>query len=558
MQLALFSFLAFLPILTAFFLLVVANRPASQAMFVTYIVNAILAIVVWKVSLPQVAAATFQGLVLTLEIVYIVFGAILLLNIMQESGGISKIRERLIGISRDRRVQLIIIAWFLGSFIEGASGFGSAAVICVPLMVAIGFPAMAAVIAALIVQSTPSSFGAVGTPFIIGVNNGLEGNKAVIGEINRLGLSFSEYINLIGSKTALFQGVIGVFVPLVLVMMITANFGKAKSWKDGWSIAGFALFSGLAFTIPYVLTAIFLGPAFPSLLGSLVAMVIVIPATRAGFLIPKETWDFPDRSEWSPAWTGNINTEITPAPARITAVLAWAPYVLLGFFLYLSRSQAFPFRSWLESVQISFNNVFGTEISFNSQPLYLPATIFVLVAIITCFLHGVRVDQVQRAISGAGSAIVGTALAIGASVPMAMVFINSDGANPELASMPLTLADGVSRLSGSIWPLFAPVIGTVGSFVSGSVTVSNIMFSLMQFGVAKEIGASTALIVALQVVGAAAGNMIAISNIVPAVATVGLMGREGIVLRQVILPTLAYLIFAGVLGMIVVSQSSIS
>lgn len=552
MQLAIYSLLAFAPILTAFLLLTVANLPARKAMPFAYLVTAILALVVWQVPFAQLAAATFQGLVVTLEIVYIVFGAILLLNILQESGALSKIRQRLLGISRDRRVQVILIAWLLGSFIEGASGFGTTAVICVPLLVALGFPAMAAVISAIIVQSTPSSFGAVGTPIIIGLDNGLEGAGAVTQEINRLGLNFFQYLEQITAQIGVIQALIGVFIPLLLVMLMTAYFGQAKSWKDGLSIAGFALFAGLAVVIPYALTAIFLGPAFPTLFGSLIGMLIVIPAARMGFLIPKETWDFPDRSTWSPAWMGTINAEVSQPPANMTTLLAWTPYFLLGLFLLLSRTRLLPLRDWLQSVQISFTNVFGTEISFNTQPLFLPATVFVLVAIITIILHKVEFEQIKRAISGATSSLVGTALAIGASVPMAQVFINSDVNASGLASMPLTLADGISTLVGPVWPFFAPLIGTMGSFVAGSVTISNMMFALLQFGVAQQIEVSTSLILALQVVGAAAGNMIAIGSIVPAVATVGLMGREGIVLRKLIIPIAFYLIFAGIIGMIAV------
>jgi lactate permease len=154
----------------------------------------------------------------------------------------------------------------------------------------------------------------------------------------------------------------------------------------------------------------------------------------------------------------------------------------------------------------------------------------------------------KRAIAGASAKLVGTALAIGASVPMAKVFINSDVNGSGLNSMPLTLADGVSGLLGPIWPFFAPVIGMIGTFVSGSGTVSNMMFSVFQFGVAEQIGVSASLILALQCVGATAGNIIAVANIVPAVATVGLIGREGILLRQLLLPVALYLIAAGVIG----------
>jgi lactate permease len=552
MQLALYSLLALLPILTAFGLLVVANRPATQAMPVVYLVTAVIALLIWKVPFVQIAASTVEGFVTTFEILYIVFGAILLLNTLQESGAISKIRQGLLGISRDRRIQAIVIAWLFGSFIEGASGFGTPAVICVPLLVAIGFPAMAAVIVAMIIQTTPSAFGAIGTPILIGVYSGLEDAEAVQQKAAQLGVNFSDYLDVIGAKTGLIQGAIGIFIPLLLVVIMTAYFGARRSWKEGLQVSGFALFAGLAFTIPYTLTALLIGPEFPSLLGGLVGLAVVIPAAKRGFLAPKGTWDFPDRTQWSESWLGTVSSEVSDTPVNLTAFQAWAPYVLLSVVLVLSRVRFLPFRQWLQSAEISFSNIFGTPVSISTQPLYLPGTLFIVVVILTYFLHRMQPKQMQRAIAGAAQKLLSTALAIGASVPMAKVFINSDVNALGLASMPLMLAEGVSSLVGSVWPFFAPVIGMTGAFVAGSVTVSNMMFSLFQFGVAEQIARPTSAILALQVAGATAGNMIAVSNIVAAVATVGLIGREGIVLRKLLFPLGLYLIVAGAIGALMV------
>jgi len=116
--------------------------------------------------------------------------------------------------------------------------------------------------------------------------------------------------------------------------------------------------------------------------------------------------------------------------------------------------------------------------------------------------------------------------------------------------MPLTLADGIAVLLGGIWPFVAPLVGTIGSFVAGSVTVSNLMFSLFQFGVAVQAGISAAMVLALQCVGASAGNIICVSNVVAAEATVGLVGQEGLLIRKVLLPTLYYVISGGALGIL--------
>jgi lactate permease len=550
MELFINSLLALAPILTAFVLLVLANRPATQAMPIAYLVTVILALGIWQVPFLQVVAASLEGLLTTLEILYIVFGAILLLNTLQTSGAINKIRAGLLGISSDRRMQVIIIAMLFGSFIEGASGFGTPAVICVPLLVAIGFPPMAAVITSLITQAAPSTFGAVGTPMIIGVGGGLSDSQTVQEEINRLGLNFSDYLGAITTKTALIQGVISLFIPCILVSILTGLFGKNRSWQEGLGIIPFALFAGVSFTIPYVLTAYLIGPEFPSIVGGLVGLAIVVPVTKRGWLAPQTNWDFPAPSEWPETWRGAMKTTVTENSPKISTYLAWMPYILLGIFLALSRFHFLPFRQWLQSYQITFSHILGTEITLTSQPLFLPATIFILVVVITYFLHGLQPPQLQSAITSAMQKLLGTALAIGASVPMAKVFINSGVNLSGMASMPLTLADGVSSLAGQTWPFFAPMIGVVGSFVAGSTTVSNMMFSLFQFGVAQQINVSPPLILALQVVGAATGNMIAISNIVAAAATVGLVGCEGILLRQLFLPLSLYLLLAGILGAI--------
>jgi len=550
MQLVFFSLLALAPILLAFVLLVVANRPATQAMPMAYLLTVLLALGIWQVPFLQVLASTIEGLVTTLEILYIVFGAILLLKILQISGAINKIRQGLLGISSDRRLQVIIIAMLFGSFIEGASGFGTPAVICVPLLVAIGFPPMAAVIASLITQAAPSTFGAVGTPIIIGVASGLQDVQAVQEEISRLGLNFSDYLGEITIKTALIQGVISLFIPLVLVSVLTGLFGQNRSWREGLGITPFALFAGAAFALPYVLTAYLIGPEFPSILGGLVGLMIVVPATKNHWFTPNTNWDFPPPAQWPETWRGSIQTSAPENTGKISAFKAWMPYILLGILLALSRFHFLPFRQWLQSLQITLPNILGTDITVTTQPLFLPATIFIMVVVITYFLHGLQPKQLQLAIVQSFQKLLGTALAIGASVPMAKVFINSGVNESGLASMPLTLADGVSSLAGQTWPFFAPVIGAVGSFVAGSTTVSNMMFSLFQFGVAQQIDVTSSVILALQSVGASTGNMIAISNIVAAAATVGLIGCEGIILSQLFLPLVLYLISAGILGII--------
>ncbi|MEL7235830.1 MAG: L-lactate permease, partial [Chloroflexota bacterium] len=297
MALYLQALLAALPILTAAGLLVGLQWPAKRVMPLVYIVTVIIALIFWRMSPTVVAASTIQGLFITFDILLIVFGAILLLATLKQSGAIEVIRQMFTNLSADRRVQVIIIAWLFGSFLEGASGFGTPAAIVAPLLVALRFPAMAAVMIGLMVQSTAVTFGAVGTPVLIGVTGGLE-TPELTRQLDEVGLTFADYRQRITALAAIVHGIVGTVMPTLMVVMMTRFFGEQRSWTEGLSILPFALFSGLAFTIPYMLTGVLLGPEFPSLIGALVGLAIVITATRRGFLLPDNTWDFPDRANW--------------------------------------------------------------------------------------------------------------------------------------------------------------------------------------------------------------------------------------------------------------------
>ncbi len=560
MSLGLQALLAFSPILIAAVLLVGLRWPARRAMPVVYVVAVLIALFAWQVSPLRVIASTIQGLFITFDILLIIFGAILLLNTLKHSGAVTVIRNGFSRISDDRRVQAIIIGWLFGSFIEGASGFGTPAAIAAPLMVALGFPAMAAVMIGMMVQSTPVTFGAVGTPILVGVRGGLE-TPELSAQLAAVGLTFSDYLRLITVRAAVIHGITGTLMPLLMVVMMTRFFGKNKSWTEGLSMAPFAIFSGLAFTVPYTLTGLLLGPEFPSLLGALMGLAIVVAAARRRFLLPKDTWDFAPASEWQPEWLGRIEMKLDDLTNKKTMStwLAWTPYLLVALLLVLTRLPQLPIGSTLRSVlKIEWKNIFDTGITASTTPLYLPASILVMVVLITFFIHRMSRSELQAAISDSSKVILGAGFVLIFTVPMVRVYINSGVNALGIASMPISMAEWVAVNVGGIWPLFAPTIGALGAFIAGSNTVSNLMFSLFQHGVAERLLISGAAIVALQSVGAAAGNMIAIHNVVAASATVGLLGQEGATLRKTAIPTLYYLLVAGAIGLIAIYGLSIS
>ncbi len=458
MNLLPYYFLALAPIITIFLLLVVARRSAKITMPIAYLVTTILALLMWQVPLSVVAASTLEGLVMAAEILYIVFGAILLLNILEASGAIATIRQGLLNVSPDRRIQTIIIAWLFGSFIEGASGFGTAAAIGAPLLVALGFPALAAVMVALISNSTAVVFGAVGIPVLLGINAGLEGTPMVENYLTELGINYSDYFGQIVIRAGVFNSIVGTVIPLFVVACLTRYFGERRSWSEGLAVWPFAVLAGLAFTIPSTLTAVFLGPEFPSLMGGLVGLGIIVPLAQKGVLMPQTIWDFPPRDAWEDGWAGSLGGVSNNSPAYMALWKAWVPYILVGLFLVLSRLPFLPFQGWLRAIRLTASNLWGTEININSQPFYLPGTIFILVVIVSYFMYRMRAITVKKVTVNAMKTLTGTAIVLAAAVPMARVFINSGFNQSDLPSMPLTLADGVSTLAGQSWPLFAPII----------------------------------------------------------------------------------------------------
>ena len=550
MSLSLLALLAVLPILAAAVLLVGFRMPAKTVMPLAFVLTALIAFFGWELSFTDIAASTIQGLFITFDILFIIFGAILLLNVLKYSGAVRVIRQGFTDISPDRRVQVVIIAWLFGSFIEGAAGFGTPAAIVAPLMVALGFPALAAVVMGMMVQSTAVTFGAVGTPVLVGLRGGLfsEGLEA---DLLAAGSSFPEYLQLITGNIAIFHAIAGTLMPLFMVSVMTRFFGENKSWKEGLQIFPFALFGGLAFTIPYLLNGLFLGPEFPSLLGAPVGLLIVTFAARRGFLLPKESWDFPPKQDWAADWLGKIDIRLEKDEQAYAPTLlqAWIPYVLLGLLLVLTRLSQLPLKAFLSNLKISWEGILGTGINAATAPLYLPGAILVIVCIITFYLHKMRAEDFKKALGESARMLLGAGFVLVFTVPMVRIYINSGLNASDLPAMPIAMAEWVAASVGGIYPLFAPSIGALGAFIAGSNTVSNLMFSLFQFGVAERLAMPSNIIVAMQAVGAAAGNMIAIHNVVAASATVGLLGQEGNVLRKTIIPTLYYVLFVGLMGL---------
>jgi len=542
---------ALAPLLAVFLLLVVARWPATRAMPAAYVVAVVVAVLAWNMTPRVVAAASLRGVMIAASLLWIILPALALLYTLRETGGLASIRVGFFDISPDARVQALVVAWLFGSFMEGAAGFGTPAAVAGPLLVALGFPPLAACAAALIIQSTPVTFGAVGTPIIIGMGEALN-VPSVMQMVDASPLGYDAFIAAIGARAATVHAICGLMVPFMLLAVLGRRFGPDRSARTALAIWPFALFSALAFVVPYLIVAWLLGPEFPSLLGSLIALAIVVPAARRRFLLADApVWRFEPRESWPAQWGGaatgaGIGDE---APTDIGLLRAWSPYLVAAVLLVLTRLPSLPLRRALESVTVTWEGILGTTLSQSVQPLYLPGTMLALAALTAPLLHRRPfVRSVRRAWSGAASTLAKPTLALLFAVALVRVFIDS-GVNQEgLESMPLYLAERLAAVAGSAWPFFAPWVGAMGAFVAGSNTVSDLMFAVFQFGVAAAAGLPIVMVLALQAVGGAAGNMITVHNVVAASATVGLVGEEGSLIRITLLPMMIYLLIAGLVG----------
>ena len=530
-----FALLAFLPILFCVIAMAMFNVPAKYAMPVSWLMSAILGFLFWEMDLLTIAAYSLFGLLNSIDVLIIILGAIVVMNTLKMSGGMATINNEFRSVSPDARIQAIIIGFMFVSFIEGAAGFGTPAALAAPLMVSLGFPPVAAAIVALICDSTAVSFGAIGTPVAQAIQC-LGSDVATEG--------FKQSLSI---WTALLHVFAGVFVPLIAVAVMCKFFGKERSFKPALEVLPFAVFAGLCFTVPYILVATFIGYEFPTIFGALIGLVITVIAAKKGFLVPKNVWSFADKSEWDDSWKASKAPE-EPKPSNMSLILAWLPYVIIAVLLVLTRIPALGIKQLLNDASTIFviktPDLFGIEgTAYSLKWAYVPGTVFILIALATIFLHKMKAADVKKAWTDSLKQVSGAAIALvfGLALVQIMRFSGSNNVADEgMKSMIFYIAEAFSKVGQVLYIIMSPIIGILGSFISGSNTVSVTLFTNLQHMSAINLGLSEVIIVATNIVGGAVGNMICVNNVVAVCATVGTNGKEGKIIRSCIIPTAVY------------------
>ncbi len=515
-------FLSIFPIVLLIWLMVKKNSMPS------YIALPIVALLIYVIKIAYFGddfmllnATAASGLVSTLTPITVIFGAIMFNRMMETTGCIDIIRKWLANINPNPVAQLMIIGWAFAFMIEGASGFGTPAAIAAPILMSLGFNPLKVAIFTLVMNSVPVSFGAVGTPTWFG--------------FAPLNLT-PENILEIGRQTGIMHFFAGFIIPVIGLSFIVP-------WAEIRKNIGFVYISILACTIPYVALAM-INEEFPSLVAGAIGLLISVFAANHGWGLSK---DYPK----------DTNVEKVPF---VQVAKALAPLGMLIGMLVITRIKQLGIKGLLtssepwfsfslpglsditvtQSLTIVFSNIFGEAVSEKYQTLYVPAWIpFVITVWICILLYQTKFKDAWAFYVGTFNQTKKPLLALmGALIMVKLMMVGGDD------SMVKIIGKEFAAMAGDNWIYFSPYLGAIGAFFSGSNTVSNLTFGPIQQQIALDTGLSVTLILALQSVGGAMGNMVCINNIIAVCSVLGIDKSEGAIIKKTVIPMTIYGVIA--------------
>jgi len=418
-------------------------------------------------------------------ILWIIFPALALYELQNRSGALQTLRSAVAQVSDERRVQVILVAFFFGLFMEGVAGFGTPIALTAPLLVGLGIAPVRAVVLALVGHAAGVSFGALGTPVLA---------QAAL-------LPFAA--EAIARETALLSLGTGW---LLLGFLIWASGGRRPAWSD-WLNGALA---AACFFIPYLALAFWTGPELPTVGGAMIGGTIFAAIIRRG------------RSGRAPV-------------RRQDVARAALPYAMIVIIVLLTRLIP-PVQNALQSVELEWSlmETFGGRF----QPLYHPGGVLALGLVLGGLAQGRGLADLAQAAVAALHRLGPVAVALVAMLALSRLMVHA-GMIEALA----TAATGAA----AIWPLAAPFVGVLGSFVTGSATASNILLTPFQSSTAAALDLPPVRMAAAQGFGAGIGNIVCPHNVIAGSATVGIQGKEGDILRATILPCIIYAAAGGML-----------
>ncbi|CCI85491.1 glycolate permease GlcA [Lactobacillus pasteurii DSM 23907 = CRBIP 24.76] len=486
--------LALIPIVWLIVSLGVLKMAAPKATTIGLALTIIISIFGFKLSPLDTFSGALEGALMGLfPIIYVIIAALFTYNVTTKSGAMNKIQDMLSAITTDKRILTLIIAWGFGGFLEAIAGFGTAVAIPAGIMISFGVDPIKASVVCLIANTTPTAFGAIGLPVI------------TLGQVTGLNLN---HLSVVVTLQLL---LLIVLIPFVLVAVVDKGI---KSIKGVFLIT---LMSGLAFALPQIFVAKFVGPELPAIVGSILSIAVTVAIAKTRKADP--------------------SAEKIDVPHHSTSELlkACAPFILVFVFVLLASSLVPPINHALNAASIKFPVYTGKGAGlFNLNLLASPGTLIIVATFIGGLIQGLGAGELFGILGKTIAGIWKTAITVCAIVALAKVMGYSQ--------MTASLADTLVKIMGPVYPLVAPIIGALGTFITGSDTSANVLFGGLQLSAAHSLGVNEYWLVANNMVGATAGKMISPQSIAVASAAIGQEGSEGEILKQALKWCALYLV----------------
>ncbi|WP_101952898.1 L-lactate permease [Mycobacterium sp. 3519A] len=509
------SLIAALPLLLLFVMLGALRVTAWVASLVSLVLAIALAIFVYGMPLGQTLLAGTEGAAFGFfPILWIVINAIWVYQMTVETGHFDVLRRSFAQVSDDQRVQAVIIAFSFGALLEALAGFGTPVAVTSVMLMALGFRPLKAAALSLTANTAPVAFGAMATPIL------------TLGKVT--GLPSDTLGAMVGRQTP----ILALFVPLVLVAIVDGWRGLRETWPV-------ALVCGIVFGIGQYATSNFLSVPLADVVASLLSAAAVVAMVRI--------WR--PRTEHAPAViAGGAADEPTPEFAhrvenpddRAEVMKAYAPYVIVIIVFVICQITAV--KNLLDKATLKFDwpgihvvSTTGKPVSLNQFTLNLlttPGTQMLIAGVITM---AVLKLSVPRAVKAYGSTLFQLRFAIvTVMLVLALAFVMN------LSGQTITLGTWMAGAGGA-FALLSPVLGWLGTAVTGSDTSANSLFGALQVTAANQAGLSDVLMAASNSSGGVLGKMISPQNLAIAAAAVGMNGKEGDIFRRVVVWSLVFL-----------------
>lgn len=524
-------FLSILPIALLIYLMVKRNSlPSYIALPLIALLTYLLQVFYFGTDLSRLNANIIAGLIATQTPITIIFGAILFNRMMEVSGSTDVLRKWLANINPNPVAQIMIIGWAFAFMIEGASGFGTPAAIAAPILMGLGFKPLQVAMLALVMNSVPVSFGAVGTPTWFGFGS--------------LGLSESVVLE-VGQKTAFIHFIAAFLIPVLALRFLV-------TWQQIKQNLLFIYISILSCTIPYLLLAQ-VNYEFPALVGGAIGLFISIFVANKGIGVSKEqNAELQlEQVEWSQVFKALFPTMMLIAILIVTRIHQLGIKQLLNdattwFSVSLGALGEFKVS---QALILSLNNILGQGINESYKTLYVPSLIpFIVTVIISILVFKLSGEKAKNIVSSTYHQTKKPFFALlGALVMVKLMLVGNDNYD----SMVITIGKTFADLTGDKWVYFSSYLGAIGAFFSGSNTVSNLTFGGIQLSIAETTSMSVPLILALQSVGGAMGNMVCLNNIIAVCSVLNVSNEEGSILKRTVVPMFIYGVIAGLVAVIV-------